>query len=111
VSLKVSLMAWDWACVARAAAHDLNGFVGGHQILRILGEPEDPAKGGTWYDDKGSRVCIWYWDAARKTVTIVREFQSKRLGLSGIADHLLTPGECLLAAKSGHSGRAELRPI
>jgi len=58
--------------------------------------PEDPANGGTWYDGKGSRVCIWYWDAAKKRVTIVRGARGKRLDLSGIADRLLTPDELLV---------------
>jgi len=38
-------------------------------------------------------VCIWYWDADKKTVTIVRGARGKRLDLSGIADYLLTPDE------------------
>ena len=54
-------------------------------------DPKDPRKGGTWYDHSGKRLCIWYWDAATKTVTVVRGMQGKRIELSGIADDLLTP--------------------
>jgi len=54
-------------------------------------DPKDPRKGGTWYDNSGRRLCIWYWDAAKKTVTVVRGMQGKRIELSGIADDLLTP--------------------
>jgi hypothetical protein len=56
-------------------------------------DPKDPGKGGTWYDDHGRRLCIWYWDAGKKTVTVVRGMRGKRIDLSGIGDELLTPEE------------------
>jgi hypothetical protein len=56
-------------------------------------DPKDPSKGGTWFDDHGRRLCIWYWDAAQKTVTVVRGTHGKRIDLSGIGDELLTPEE------------------
>jgi hypothetical protein len=30
----------------------------------------DPAKGGTWFGDKGVRVCDWSWDVEKKTLTV-----------------------------------------
>jgi hypothetical protein len=62
-------------------------------LTHAFNDPKDPAKGGTWYDAKSSRVCIWYWDAAKKTLTIVRGAHGKRLDLSGLADDLLMPDE------------------
>jgi hypothetical protein len=26
----------------------------------------DPAKGGTWFSDRGLRICDWSWDGEKK---------------------------------------------
>jgi hypothetical protein len=54
-------------------------------------DPQDPANGGTWYDDYGRHICIWYWDADTKMVTVIRGTRGKHVNLSGIGEQLLTP--------------------
>ena len=54
-------------------------------------DPQDPTKGGTWYDDHGRRFCIWYWDAETKMVAVIRGTRGKRIKLIGIGEQHLKP--------------------
>ena len=55
--------------------------------------PNDPTRGGTWFGDRGRRICDWSWDAATKTVKVTRYGRGKRSDLVSIGEQLVTPEE------------------
>jgi hypothetical protein len=55
--------------------------------------PKDPTKGGTWFGDRGRRLCDWSWDATTKTLKVTCGKHSKRIDLSNTGEQSLTPEE------------------
>ena len=56
----------------------------------------DPVKGGTWFGDKGVRVCDWSWDVEKKTLTVRtvrRGPRGKQVSLSVDLEKLEPPQE------------------
>lgn len=44
----------------------------------------DPTKGGTWFNDRGVRICDWSWDAEKKLLRVRRGLHSEEVSLSGV---------------------------
>jgi hypothetical protein len=44
----------------------------------------DPTKGGTWFSDRGVRICDWSWDAEKKMLRVRRGLHSEEVSLSGV---------------------------
>jgi hypothetical protein len=55
--------------------------------------PKDPTRGGTWFGERGRRICDWSWDATTKTVKVTRYSGGKRIDLISICEQLPTPEE------------------
>ena len=53
----------------------------------------DPIKGGTWFGDRGVRICDWSWDAGKKILRVRRGLHGKQISLSGVDLEKLEPQE------------------
>jgi hypothetical protein len=52
-----------------------------------------PTMGGSWFGERGRRICDWSWDHTTKTVRVTPYARGKRIDLINIGDQLLTPEE------------------
>jgi hypothetical protein len=53
----------------------------------------DPAKGGTWFSDRGLRICDWLGDGEKKILTVWLAPSRKPVSLSGVDVERLEPQE------------------
>jgi hypothetical protein len=54
----------------------------------------DPPKGGTWFGDRGGRICDWLWDAEKKLLKVQRrELHGKQISVSSVDVERLEPQE------------------
>jgi hypothetical protein len=44
----------------------------------------DHTRGGTWFNDRGLRICDWSWDGGKKMLTVRRGSRGEQIPLSGI---------------------------
>jgi hypothetical protein len=73
----------------------------------------DPAKGGTWFSDRGLRICDWSWDGQKKILMVWPAPRRKPVSLSAVDVERLEPYEvgrrlsqiALEAAQRVHRGR------
>jgi len=52
-----------------------------------------PTKGGTWFGERGVRLCDWSWDGPKKTLTVRRGQRGKQISLSDVDLERLDPQE------------------
>jgi hypothetical protein len=62
-------------------------------VTHRFNHPKDPTRGGTWFGERGRRLCDWSWDATTKTVRVTRYARAKQIDLIDIGEQLLTPEE------------------
>jgi len=53
----------------------------------------DPTKGGTWFGDRGVRICDWSWNGEKKILTVRQRMSGKQISLSGVDPESLNAQE------------------
>ena len=53
----------------------------------------DPTKGGTWFGDRGVRICDWSWNGEKKILTVRQRMSGKQISLSGVDPERLNAQE------------------
>jgi hypothetical protein len=53
----------------------------------------DPTKGGTWFDDRGVRICDWSWNGEKRILRVSRGPHGKQTYLSAVDVEGLEPQE------------------
>jgi hypothetical protein len=53
----------------------------------------DPTKGGTWFSDRGIRICDWSWDGKKKILRVRRGLRGEQISLSNVDLERLDPQE------------------
>jgi hypothetical protein len=53
----------------------------------------DPTKGGTWFGERGVRVCDWSWHPAKKILTVRAGRHAKQISLSDVDLERFDPKE------------------
>jgi hypothetical protein len=53
----------------------------------------DHTKGGSWFSDRGLRICDWSWDGEKKILTVWSAPRRNPVSLSGVNLERLDPQE------------------
>jgi hypothetical protein len=53
----------------------------------------DPTKGGTWFGDRGVRICDWSWNGEKRILRVWRGLRGEQIYLCDVDVERLEPQE------------------